>query len=101
MRRETRVGGARLPVPEGTPERFLLYLSGSDTFGDISTLSRSDVNILAAVDTRAKRLLLVATPRDFYVSFSQTGGAKDKLTHAAFTASRLGGRPGDPIWGGD
>ena len=71
-----------LPVPEGTPERFLLYLSGSDTFGDISTLSRSDVNILAAVDTRAKRLLLVATPRDFYVSFSQTGGAKDKLTHA-------------------
>lgn len=71
-----------LPVPEGTPERFLLYLSGSDTFGDISTLSRSDVNILAAVDTRAKRLLLVATPRDFYVSFSQTEGAKDKLTHA-------------------
>lgn len=69
-------------MPEGTPERFLLYLSGSDTFGDISTLSRSDVNILAAVDTRAKRLLLVATPRDFYVSFSQTGGAKDKLTHA-------------------
>ena len=40
------------------------------------------MNILAAVDTRAKRLLLVATPRDFYVSFSQTGGAKDKLTHA-------------------
>ena len=64
------------------PQEFLLYLSGSDTFGDISTLSRSDVNILAAVDTRAKRLLLVATPRDFYVSFSQTGGAKDKLTHA-------------------
>lgn len=71
-----------MEVPPDTPDRFLLYLSGSDTFGDISTLSRSDVNILAAVDTRAKRLLLVATPRDFYVSFSQTGGAKDKLTHA-------------------
>lgn len=69
-------------APEGTPESFLLYLSGSDTFGDISTLSRSDVNILAAVNTRTKKLLLVATPRDFYVSFPQTGDEKDKLAHA-------------------
>lgn len=69
-------------VPEGTPESFLLYLSGSDTFGDVSTLSRSDVNILAAVNTRSKKLLLVATPRDFYVSFPQTGGEMDKLAHA-------------------
>lgn len=74
---------APAPVPpEGTPESFVVYLSGSDTFGDISTLARSDVNILAAVNTRTKRLFLLATPRDFYVSFSQTGGAKDKLTHA-------------------
>ena len=71
-----------LPAPEGTPQQFLLYLSGSDTFGDVSTLARSDVNILAAVNTQTKELLLVATPRDFYVSFPQTGGAMDKLTHA-------------------
>lgn len=57
-------------------------MSGSDTFGDIATLARSDVNILAAVNIPAKELLLVATPRDFYVSFPKTGGAKDKLTHA-------------------
>ena len=63
-------------------ESFLLCLSGNDTFGDVSTLSRSDVNILAAVNIRTKKMTLVATPRDFYVSFSQTGGAKDKLTHA-------------------
>ena len=31
---------------------------------------------------QTKELLLVATPRDFYVSFPQTGGAMDKLTHA-------------------
>ena len=71
-----------LPAPEGTPQQFLLYLSGSDTFGDVSTLARSDVNILAAVNTQTKELLLVATPRDFYLSFPQTGGAMDKLTHA-------------------
>lgn len=71
-----------LAAPEGEQESFLLYLSGNDTFGDVSTLSRSDVNILAAVNIRTKKMTLVATPRDFYVSFSQTGGAKDKLTHA-------------------
>lgn len=70
-----------MEVPPDTPDRFLLYLSGSDTFGDISTRSRSDVNILAAVDVPAREVLLVATPRDYYVSFSQTDGAKDKLAH--------------------
>ena len=70
-----------MEVPPDTPDRFLLYLSGSDTFGDISTRSRSDVNILAAVDVPAREVLLVATPRDYYVSFSRTDGTKDKLAH--------------------
>ena len=71
-----------LDVPEDLPRRFLVYLSGTDTFGSAATRARSDVNILAAVDTQAKKLLLVATPRDFYVTFPETGGAKDKLAHA-------------------
>ena len=71
-----------LAVPEDLPQRFLVYLSGTDTFGSAATRARSDVNILAAVDTQAKKLLLVATPRDFYVTFPETGGAKDKLAHA-------------------
>ena len=69
-----------LPAPQQAPQRFLLYLSGSDTFGDAP--ARSDVNILAAVDVEARRLLLAATPRDFYVTFGETGGAGDKLAHA-------------------
>ena len=69
-------------APQGTLDRFLVYLGGSDTFGDVSTLSRSDVNILAAVDVTQKKMALVATHRDFYVTFPKTGGAKDKLTHA-------------------
>ena len=71
-----------LAVPEDLPQRFLVYLSGTDTFGSAATRARSDVNILAAVDTQEKKLLLVATPRDFYVTFPETGGAKDKLAHA-------------------
>lgn len=71
-----------LAVPEDLPRRFLVYLSGTDTFGSAATRARSDVNILAAVDTQEKKLLLVATPRDFYVAFPETGGARDKLAHA-------------------
>ena len=71
-----------LAVPEDLPRRFLVYLSGTDTFGSAATRARSDVNILAAVDTQEKKLLLVATPRDFYVTFPETGGAGDKLAHA-------------------
>ena len=69
-------------APDDLPETFVLYLSGIDTFGDITARSRSDVNILAVVNTRTKNMLLLSTPRDSYVSYSVTGGAKDKLTHA-------------------
>lgn len=61
---------------------FTMYISGIDTFGDISTKSRSDVNILAVVNTKTKQVLLVSTPRDYYVPLSISGGVKDKLTHA-------------------
>lgn len=70
------------PAPEQLPETFLMYISGIDTFGGVGTRSRSDVNILAAVNTSTKQILLLSTPRDYYVGFSATGGQKDKLTHA-------------------
>ena len=68
--------------PSEDEDTFVMYLSGIDTYGDISARSRSDVNILAVVNTKTKNILLLSTPRDYYVSYSQTGGAKDKLTHA-------------------
>ena len=61
---------------------FTMYISGIDTFGGISTKSRSDVNILATVNTYTGQVLLVSTPRDYYVPLSISGGDKDKLTHA-------------------
>lgn len=69
-------------VPASVPETVMLYISGIDTYGGLSARSRSDVNILVAANTKTKEILMVATPRDFYVDFAVTKGQKDKLTHA-------------------
>lgn len=63
-------------------ESFILYISGIDTYGKISTRGRSDVNILIVVNPNTKKILLVNTPRDYYVQLHDTTGLKDKLTHA-------------------
>lgn len=65
-----------------TTEPFSVYISGIDVYGDISTTSRSDVNILATVNPKTKQVLLVSTPRDYYVQTTVSGGSYDKLTHA-------------------
>jgi LCP family protein required for cell wall assembly len=61
---------------------FIVYISGIDTYGDIASVSRSDVNILAVVNPQTKKVLLVNTPRDYYVQLNGTTGLRDKLTHA-------------------
>lgn len=59
-----------------------IYISGIDTYGAPSVTSRSDVNIICSINTKTHQILLVNTPRDFYVPLSVSGGIKDKLTHA-------------------
>ena len=71
-----------MAIPEDIPETFIMYLSGIDTYGGVSARSRSDVNILAVVNIKTKDILLLSTPRDYYVEYYATNGAKDKLTHA-------------------
>lgn len=61
---------------------FVMFLSGIDTYGDISERSRSDTNILAVVNPTTRQILLLSTPRDYYVPLSMFGGPYDKLTHA-------------------
>lgn len=63
-------------------DKFVVYISGIDTFGDVSVRSRSDVNILAVVNTKTKHIQLINTPRDYYVTHPKSKGMKDKLTHA-------------------
>lgn len=63
-------------------EPFNIYISGIDTYGKISSVSRSDVNIVATVNPKTKQVLLTTIPRDYYVNLSGKTGYKDKLTHA-------------------
>lgn len=67
---------------EEMPESFVMYISGIDTYGGVTERSRSDVNIMAVINRDTHKILLVSTPRDYYVPLSISGGAKDKLTHA-------------------
>ncbi len=67
-------------VDTNTP--FVLFISGIDTSGKISKVSRSDVNILVTVNPNEKEVLLTTIPRDYYVQLHGTSGYKDKLTHA-------------------
>ena len=62
---------------------FVVYISGLDEFGPIETSGLSDVNILMVVNPSTHQILLVNTPRDYYIPFpGVSGGARDKLTHA-------------------
>ena len=63
-------------------ETFSVYISGIDVFGAIETNSRSDVNIIAVVNPTSHQILLITTPRDYYVPLTIYGGVRDKLTHA-------------------
>lgn len=65
-----------------TTKPFVIYISGIDAYGAVSTVSRSDVNMLAIINPVTHQILLVNTPRDYYVQLHGTSGVKDKLTHA-------------------
>ena len=62
---------------------FNIYISGIDTYGSISTVSRSDVSIIMTVNMNTHKILLTTTPRDAYVKIPGGGADQyDKLTHA-------------------
>lgn len=61
---------------------FHVYISGIDVYGDISTSSRSDVNMMAAINPTTHQILLVSIPRDYYIPQPCQGNQSDKLTHS-------------------
>lgn len=74
-----------------TKDVFTVYISGIDTYGDDDKTRdsiRSDVNIIAVVNPTTHQILLVTTPRDYYVPLYgdedviYPQGSLDKLTHA-------------------
>lgn len=65
-----------------TKKPFHVYISGIDTYGEISSVSRSDVNMVVTVNPSTKQILLTSIPRDYYVPLHGKSGYRDKLTHA-------------------
>ena len=65
-----------------TKDPFNIYISGIDVYGDIASVSRSDVNMIVTVNPKTHDVLLTSIPRDYYVQLHGTTGYKDKLTHA-------------------
>ena len=71
------------PIKYGEDRPLVFYLSGMDKYGkEIAYNAHADVNILMAVNPITKQVLLVSTPRDYYVMNYALGGY-DKLTHCA------------------
>jgi LCP family protein required for cell wall assembly len=63
-------------------EPFIMLISGTDSRVGLQEVARSDVNMLAVVNPKEHKILLVSIPRDYYVQLHGTTGTKDKLTHA-------------------
>jgi LCP family protein required for cell wall assembly len=70
-------------------EPFNIYISGLDTTGDISEVSRSDVNMIVTVNPNTHKILLTSIPRDYYVQLHGTTGTKDKLTHSGIYGPKM------------
>lgn len=64
-----------------TKDPFVVYISGSDTRNGLLTKSNSDVNILGVVNPTTKQILLVNTPRDYFIPNPRGNNQLDKLTH--------------------
>lgn len=64
-----------------TKDAFNIYVSGIDTYGAVSSVSRSDVNMIITINPKTHKMLITSIPRDYYVQLASKNG-KDKLTHA-------------------
>ena len=64
-----------------TEEPFNVYISGLDTEGSISTVSRSDVNMIVTVNPKTHKVLLTSIPRDYEIKLPSKQNVLDKLTH--------------------
>lgn len=78
-----------LVVSDITKNPFTILISGNDTTGDVSTLSRSDVNMLVTINPKTSTILLTSMSRDTYVEtvcdadgdVACPNGQMDKITH--------------------
>ena len=67
-------------VTDVTEKPFNVYVTGIDTYGSVSTVSRSDVNLIVTVNPKTKQILMTSIPRDCEIELHKNG-KMDKLTH--------------------
>ena len=60
---------------------YNILITGVDTYGNITKVSRSDVNMVISVNPKDNKILITSIPRDYYVYLSNFS-SYDKLTHA-------------------
>lgn len=65
-----------------TKNPFIMYLGGIDSYGDVSVVARTDVNLVVVVNPKERQILMVSLPRDIEVTLASKN-AMDKLNHAA------------------
>jgi len=78
MKQKTEKKAKQLDI---TKDAFNVYVSGIDTDGSITNVSRSDVNMIMTINPVKRKILLTSIPRDYHVVLSSFG-AYDKLTHS-------------------
>lgn len=65
---------------------FTIYIAGTDSYNNNNpSTGKNDVNIIATFNPETRQIMLVTTPRDYYIKIytnSETGVKTDKLTHA-------------------
>ncbi len=69
------------PTSTKVPDVMNIFVSGIDTYGSITTVARSDVNMILTVNFNTHEILMTGIPRDYYVTL-HSKQAQDKLTHA-------------------
>jgi LCP family protein required for cell wall assembly len=64
------------------PIRSFIDIIDTKNATEIKDKDLSDVNIAVVINPEQKRVLLVSTPRDYYVPLEGNSNKMDKLTHA-------------------
>ena len=89
-KRETKTDTVKDSVNVAT-EPFTILISGNDSYGGLTSNSRSDSNMLVTVNPSTQTVLMTSIPRDYYETIqcgdTDTGLAcpqdeRDKLTHS-------------------
>ena len=60
-------------VTDVTEKPFNVYVTGIDTYGSVSTVSRSDVNLIVTVNPKTKQILMTSIPRDCEIELHKNG----------------------------